>query len=69
MQRRTEDRDFSAYNAAQQGRPVRPLAVRAVDAGTATPSAGPSTGTRSLSSPAADRGREAARTLAAWNHR
>lgn len=31
MQRRTEDRDFSAYNAAQQGRPVRPLAVRAVE--------------------------------------
>ncbi|WP_106506688.1 class I SAM-dependent methyltransferase [Brachybacterium timonense] len=32
MQPRAEDRDFSAYNAAQHGRTVRPLAVRAVTA-------------------------------------
>ena len=31
MQPRSDDRDF-AYNAAQRGRPVRPLARRAVDA-------------------------------------
>lgn len=32
MQPRAEDRDFSSYNAAQHGRRVRPLAVRAVTA-------------------------------------
>ena len=32
MQPRSDDRDFAAYNAAQLGRPVRPLARRAVDA-------------------------------------
>lgn len=32
MQPRAEDRDFSAYNAAQHGRAVRPVAVRAVAA-------------------------------------
>lgn len=32
MQPRSADRDFAAYNAAQRGRPVRPLARRAVDA-------------------------------------
>lgn len=30
MQRRSSDRDFAAYNAAQAGRPVRPLAKAAV---------------------------------------
>lgn len=29
MQQRSADRDFAAYNEAQDGRPVRPLAVRA----------------------------------------
>ena len=29
MQQRSADRDFAAYNEAQEGRPVRPLAVRA----------------------------------------
>lgn len=32
MQHQSTDRDFAAYNAAQQGRPVRPLARRAVRA-------------------------------------
>src|SRR5690625_7876093 len=32
MQHQGTDRDFAAYNAAQQGRPVRPLAQRAVQA-------------------------------------
>lgn len=32
MQCSSKERDFSAYNAAQAGRPVRPLAVRAVEA-------------------------------------
>lgn len=31
MQRRSSNRDFSAYNAAQQERPVRPLARRATE--------------------------------------
>lgn len=31
MQHRSSDRDFSAYNAAQQERPVRPLARRAAE--------------------------------------
>ena len=31
MQHRSEDRDFSGYNAAQADRPVRPLAVAAVE--------------------------------------
>lgn len=29
MQQRSADRDFAAYNEAQDGRAVRPLAVRA----------------------------------------
>ena len=29
MQQRSADRDFAAYNEAQEGRPVRPLAMRA----------------------------------------
>lgn len=37
MQQRSADRDFSAYNQAQRGRPVRPLARRAVDAARAVP--------------------------------
>ena len=32
MQSRSEERDFSGYNAAQEARPVRPLAVAAVEA-------------------------------------
>lgn len=32
MQNSSAERDFGAYNSAQQGRPVRPLAKRAVDA-------------------------------------
>lgn len=32
MQSKSADRDFGAYNIAQQGRPVRPLATRAVGA-------------------------------------
>ncbi|MGP5374795.1 class I SAM-dependent methyltransferase [Brachybacterium alimentarium] len=31
MQRRSSNRDFSAYNVAQQARPVRPLARRAAE--------------------------------------
>lgn len=31
MQNSSADRDFAAYNIAQQGRPVRPLAKRAVE--------------------------------------
>ena len=31
MQQRSAERDFSAYNQAQRGRPVRPVAHRAVD--------------------------------------
>ena len=31
MQQRSADRDFSAYNRDQRGRPVRPLARRAVE--------------------------------------
>ena len=31
MQQRSAERDFSAYNQAQRGRPVRPVARRAVD--------------------------------------
>lgn len=42
MQPRAEDRDFSAYNAAQHGRRVRPLAARAVAVHRAE---GPSVGT------------------------
>lgn len=40
MQSSSQDRDFSAYNAAQEGRPVRPLAVRAVEAGAVAVEAG-----------------------------
>ena len=32
LQHQSTDRDFAAYNAAQQGRPVRPLAQQAVQA-------------------------------------
>ena len=36
MQSRSADRDFAAYNIAQRGRPVRPLATRAVGAWSAS---------------------------------
>jgi SAM-dependent methyltransferase len=43
MQQRSADRDFAAYNEAQSGRPVRPLAVRAAQLVLETPGRSPAT--------------------------